>query len=96
MARYQINAEYIEDNVTIVVISAPEYCDRQNVIRDTYTNLLLKNQCNFNVIFALGSNFNQNVQAMTIGENEKYSDIVQCRFHDSYKNVTNKTFAIFN
>lgn len=84
------------NNVTIIVTSAPDYFHRRDIIRETYADIRLKKQYNFNVFFALGMSENHALQKLVKDENDRHQDIIQWNFIDNYNNNTIKSLALLD
>lgn len=81
--------------IVAFVHSAPGNFVKRKVIRDTWASPKICSQLNLKVIFILGLT-NDSIAAKRIDrEYYKYSDIVQGRFIDSYKNLTYKHLTGF-
>lgn len=97
VTNYVIKPQCIHrSNLTIIVTSAPDYFDRRTVVRRTYSDSRLKSTYNYQVYFAIGYPTDETVQRDIATENERYGDIIQWNFEDSYAKLTRKTIAILH
>jgi hypothetical protein len=76
----------------VFVHSSPGNADRRQLLRDTWANLSLFRNVTFRVVFLIGipPPDQQRLQPYIKAEFDKYGDIVQGNFIDSYRNLTHK------
>jgi hypothetical protein len=77
------NAKKCDNSVELIVIvhSAPNHYDLRNTIRETWGSAQP-------TLFILGENSDENLNLKV--EHEKFGDLVQANFQDSYRNMTYK------
>ncbi len=86
-------------DMIVVVHTLHEYADRRYAIRETWANLVSRgmwpNSLHFDwkvkVIFSLGLSRDESWNSQIKKEAEKYGDIIQGDFTDSYRNMTLKS-----
>lgn len=81
-----------KNNLFIVVFihSAPNHFDKRLAIRKTWGNEKILIESKMRVVFLVGQVINSSVQRDLIEENERFNDLVQGNFIDSYRNLTYK------
>lgn len=75
-----------------LVVTAPGNFERRSLIRKTWAN---KKYSYMKVVFMMGDSSNQIVNEQVVKESERFKDIVQESFHDTYENLTLKSVLIF-
>merc|ERR1719419_1510829 len=73
------------------VHTAPDHFDARLAIRNTWGNITVFPSTR--IIFMMGTTTNQAVMKKLKNESERFHDIVQEDFHDSYRNLTYKAIA---
>ena len=74
----------------IFIHSAPGNVERRRMVRKTWGNSYLFNDRRTAIVFLVGIPLSVNLQYIINGEFDKYGDIVQGDFIDTYKNLTLK------
>ncbi|CAG9854127.1 unnamed protein product [Phyllotreta striolata] len=75
----------------IFVCSAPQNAEARQAVRETWgSNKVVLNE-NVELLFFLGNSLNASVQEAVLIESEKFNDIIQADFSDSYYNLTIKS-----
>ena len=94
--KYIINPEDFCDSQDLYFITyvhtAAKYVERRNHIRRTWGNSDLHGR-KFKVLFVLGANGDPEMQKAVVEESDKYGDILQEDFIDTYRNLTYKGIA---
>jgi hypothetical protein len=78
----------------IFVFSRVDAFKQRNAIRKTWVKNIELNNMKTKVLFILGSTDSDSVQNNVNEENEKYNDLIQWKFIDSYYNCTLKAIGI--
>ena len=80
------------DNLFLIVFihSAPNNFDKRRAIRKTWGNETNSRHNPMRVVFLVGQVNDSSVQKSLVKESEKYSDLIQGNFIDSYRNLTYK------
>ena len=85
-----------EPFVIFLTVSAPEHVERRQAIRSTWGSVSTYRGISLRVVFLVGqqtvrTNLEENFQEILQEESNRYHDIVQGNFIDSYVNLTYKT-----
>ena len=76
--------------VLIFVHSSLDHFTKRNIIRNTWASLKEYHGKHIATVFLLGQSKNASFQGLINAETEKYRDIIQGNFIDSYRNMTHK------
>jgi hypothetical protein len=82
----------------VAIISAPNYFDKRNVIRQTWLSYLQK-QTDLNLAgfgFVVGLPEDQETRMKIEAENDQHNDILQIEMRDDYYNLTLKVVGLLN
>ncbi|XP_068203276.1 beta-1,3-galactosyltransferase 5-like isoform X2 [Palaemon carinicauda] len=79
--------------ILAVVLSAIPHAKEREVIRNTWANPDYYKLTKIRAIFILGATTNETLQHAVEEEIEKYQDIIQYNYIDSYRNLTYKTIS---
>ncbi|XP_033726188.1 UDP-GlcNAc:betaGal beta-1,3-N-acetylglucosaminyltransferase 9-like [Pecten maximus] len=96
--KYLINPESMckhsgDLDLLIAVSSSPTNQEARKVIRQTWASTSLMESVNMKCVFFIGSIEDPQTQEQLQAESERYHDIVQLQFKDSYSNLTYKTLS---
>lgn len=87
-------------SVFIIVISAPSYWNKRQLIRQTWASTTFEKRRDLNwsanYAFLIGSTSRQEMQDHIDEESAEYQDIIQVDLVDSYKNLTLKSIALLH
>lgn len=91
-----LNNEAICDSdifIVFLVLTDPSHTEIRQIIRSTWGSVKLYNGAKLRHVFLVGQRFNEGkeIQQKLREESDKYHDIAQGNFVDSYKNLTYKT-----
>ena len=91
---YVINPRNVCEGVDVFIISyvhsAPSHYKRRSAIRETWGDPRNFDEFVFRLVFLVGRPTDGNVQEALLMESDRYGDIVQEDFIDSYRNLTYK------
>lgn len=95
---YHLNNENLCSTVkdllfVVLVHTATDHFENRATIRETWGNFTLYEKHHFRIVFLLGIPRNQDTQANLLTEQEKFHDLVQGNFMDTYYNLSLK--AVF-
>jgi len=92
-----LHQELYEEGVSMLFLvkSAPENWRARQLIRQTWANIYYLHEMTFRTVFLLGVTFDDELQGNLTAENEKYGDLLQCRFYDDYNNLPVKVLSSF-
>ncbi|KAJ3647346.1 hypothetical protein Zmor_019230 [Zophobas morio] len=76
----------------VMVCSGPSNVEARNAIRETWGDK--RNSNNVSLFFLLGETMNSSLQNDIVAESNKYGDIIEERFVDSYNNLTLKSIVM--
>lgn len=74
-------------SMLFLVKSAPENWRARQLIRQTWANIYYLHEMTFRTVFLVGITFSDELQLNLTAENDKYGDLLQCRFYDDYNNL---------
>lgn len=77
-------------DIIVLIHSATENFKRRQGIRSTWGNFTALKHTNLKIVFILGLTEKNKIQMAIERENDKYRDIIQGRFIDTYQNLTHK------
>nr|CDP91386.1 Bm1127 [Brugia malayi] len=80
----------------IFAITAVEQREHRNLIRKTWGNIRLYEDFKTVVLFPLGITDDLDMMNLIQNEQQKYGDIIQQEFFDTYKNLTIKNYGRVN
>ncbi|RZB49889.1 uncharacterized protein BDFB_002639, partial [Asbolus verrucosus] len=83
-----------ESFLLVMVCSGPSNIDARNAIRETWGHerIILGN--NVSLFFLLGETANSSIQYDVMLESDRFGDIIEERFTDSYNNLTIKSVVM--
>ncbi|KAK2152759.1 hypothetical protein LSH36_320g07016 [Paralvinella palmiformis] len=91
---YIINPRNVCDGIDVFIISyihsAPTHYKRRTAIRETWGDPRNFDSFVFRLVFLIGKSTDKNVQEALLMESDRYGDVVQEDFTDSYRNLTYK------
>ena len=92
---YQINNLNLckglsDQRIVILVYSATSNAQKRSALRETWADPRVADKKRFTVVFLLGETNDENEQKLISAESEKYQDVVQGDFLDTYHNLTHK------
>lgn len=76
-----------------IVVIKPEHFERRDVIRHTWK--AKRYQSSFKVVFFMGTSKRADVNRKIADESQRFDDIVQIQFEDSYYSLTEKVMQAF-
>lgn len=80
--------------LVIVVVTAVNNEEDRMAVRETWGSYAADPSGNISLVFLLGTTSSAEQQAKLVNESEKYEDIVQAGFVDSYRNLTVKSVVL--
>ncbi len=97
MFPYMINNPTIcsHDNIhaIILVVTSPGNIIKRNILRTTWAKTDLLRKYPTRTVYIIGNSYNESIQDKLKQESERYGDIVQADFKDSYHNLTLKVLV---
>ncbi len=79
----------------ILIVSDPQHFKTRNIFRKTWAQPDLLKDYPYRTVYLIGNSYDELIQKQIVAENEKYHDIVQADFVDSYHNITFKVLVGF-
>lgn len=93
-----IDSEVCEEKpeLLIFIMSAVSFTERRDIIRSTYASITSYFNFSIKHLFVLGQRTNNDRHEDIVKESEKYQDIIQGNFEDTYKNLSYKLTYYLN